>query len=71
MQYGEEKEGEDKRGQGLRKFVLRWTCEKAELAKLELEGRQNQSLFEDSQEINFEDLLGFFQGEDNDDVIEL
>lgn len=37
MQYGEEKEGEDKRGQGLRKFVLRWTCEKAELAKKKIE----------------------------------
>ena len=53
-------------GSRIDKFMSSHT-EKTELAKMELEGKQNQSLFEDSPEINFEDLLGFFQGEDNDD----
>lgn len=43
--------------------------EKSEIAKLALEDIQNQSLFEDSQEINLEDLLGFFQGENDDDDV--
>lgn len=47
------------------KFMLSYT-EKTESAKAELEGRENQRLLEDIQVINFEDLLGFFQGEDDD-----
>lgn len=41
--------------------------EKLELAKLELESKQNEELFASQQFINLEDLLGFFQGDDNDD----
>jgi len=48
------------------KFMYSYT-EKTELAKAELEGKQHQNTVEDIQVIDFEDLLGFFQGEDNDD----
>ena len=48
------------------KFLSSYS-EKIELAKLELENKQNQSLFEPLQDISFDDLLGFFQGEDNND----
>lgn len=51
----------------INKFLSLYS-KKTELAKEELECKQNKSLFE-TQEINFEDLLGFFQGEDNEDGI--
>lgn len=52
----------------INKFMSSYS-EKTELAKTKLESKQNESLFENTQVINFEDLLGFFQGEDNDEEI--
>ena len=52
----------------INKFMFSQT-EKTELAKLELEEKRNQSLFEDTQEFSVEDLLGFFQNENNDDIV--
>lgn len=52
----------------INKFMSSYS-EKTELAKTKLEAKQNESLFENTQVINFEDLLGFFQGEDNDEEI--
>ena len=63
------KHGQQKRcikdGSRINKFMASYN-EKRELAERRLMEEQNQSLFGNSQAISLEDLLGSFQGEDDD-----